>query len=123
MGIDLLRDGYECLKMIKGASFFPVRTGFLRDHATSGRMIDPNTYLIKFDSKIAPYVRYLEEGTTAHDIPGAFGRPLPFGFGGRFNGFFHPGSTKHYHFIQDKTVDAILRYFIWKYDGELKSWY
>jgi hypothetical protein len=31
------------------------------------------------------------EGTPPHDIPGAFGRDLPFGIGGRFNGKFHPG--------------------------------
>lgn len=129
--IDLRKDGNECLKTIKSASFFPVRTGWLKNHATSGRMISTDTYLIKFDSKIAPYVQYLEEGTKAHDIYNAFGFALGnnpqgkvvspyFGIGGRFNGFFHPGSTKHYHFIQDKTIDTILMYFVLKYNGEVK---
>lgn len=117
---DLRKDGYECLKMIKGASFFPVRTGWLRDHATSGRMISNNVFRIHFNGDIAPYVEYLEEGTTAHDIPGAFGRPIPFGIGGRFRGYFHPGSTKHYKFIQNKSVDAILMYFVRKYKGEVR---
>jgi hypothetical protein len=30
-------------------------------------------------------------GVVAHDIPRAFGKPLPFGIGGRFEGKFHPG--------------------------------
>ena len=117
---NLHNDGYECLKMIKGSSFFPVRTGWLKNHATSGRMITNDTFLIKFDGDVAPYVQYLEEGTTAHDIPGAFGRPLPFGIGGRFRGYFHPGSTKHYKFIQNKTIDAILMYFVMKYNGRVE---
>ena len=117
---DLRTDGYNCLKMIKGASFFPVDTGWLKNHATSGKMMTSDTFVIKFDGSVAPYIRYLEEGTTAHDIPGAFGRPLPFGIGGRFNGYFHPGSTKHYHFISQKTIDAILMYFVGKYNGEVK---
>lgn len=118
--IDLRQDGLECVKMIKDASFFPFRTGFLRNHATSGRMVSNDTFLIKFDGNIAPYVEYLEEGTTAHDIPGAFGKPLPFGIGGRFRDKFHPGSTKHYKFIQNKTINAILMYFVLKYNGEVK---
>ena len=118
--MNLKMDGNNILRTIKSASYFPYKSGHLRDDATSGDLIDSTTYLIKFDGNIAPYVEYLEEGTTAHDIPGAFGRPFPFGYGGRFNGFFHPGSTKHYHFIQNKVIDTILMCYVIKYNGEVR---
>ena len=129
--MNLKRDGDDVLNTIKQASFFPYKTGHLRSDATSGHPVGPNTYLIKFSGEIAPYVEYLEEGTTAHDIFNAFGFALgnnpkgiiiseTFGYGGRFDGKFHPGSTKHYHFIQDKVIDTILRYFVVKYNGEVR---
>ncbi len=129
--MNLKFDGDNILKTIKSATYFPYKTGHLRDDATSGNMINGTTYLIKFDSSIAPYVQYLEEGTSAHDIFNAFGFALgnnpqnkivskTFGYGGRFDGFFHPGSTKHYHFIQDKVIDTILMYFVREYNGEVR---
>ena len=129
--MDLRYDGNDVLRTIKSATYFPYKTGHLRDDATWGDMINNKTFLIKFDSDIAPYIQYLEEGTTAHDIFNAFGFALgnnpkgiiiseTFGYGGRFNGFFHPGSTKHYHFIQDKVIDTILMYFVVKYNGEVR---
>lgn len=132
--MDLRYDGNEILRNIKSAYFFPYKTGHLRDDATSGDMFNSTTYLIKFDGDIAPYIEYLEEGTKPHDIPFAFigkgnwkwwypfgdGVPFLFGMGGRFNGKFHPGSTKHKNFIKDKTIDMILMYFITKYKGEVK---
>lgn len=128
--MNLRQDGDNVLFTIKSATYFPYKTGHLRNNATSGEMITKDTYLIKFDGDIAPYVQYLEEGTTAHDIFNAFGfakgnnpRKIiisdTFGYGGRFDGFFHPGSTKHYHFIQDKVIDTILMYFVSKYNGEV----
>src|SRR5438552_3080561 len=36
-----------------------------------------------------------EAGAPPHDIPGAFGIAFPFGTGGRFDGFFHPGAPAH----------------------------
>ena len=118
--MDLKFDGNDVLRTIKSASYFPYMSGHLRDDATIGIMLNNSTYCIKFNGDIAPYVQYLEEGTTAHNIPGAFGRSFPFGYGGRFDGFFHPGSTKHYHFIQNKVIDTILMYFITKYNGEVR---
>lgn len=131
--MDLRYDGNEILRNIKSAYFFPYKTGHLRDDATSGDMFNSTTYLIKFDGDVAPYIEYLEEGTKPHDIPFAFigkgnwkwwypfgdGVPFLFGMGGRFNGKFHPGSTKHKNFIKDKTIDMILMYFITKYKGEV----
>lgn len=132
--MNLREIGNTLLFDIKKASFFPYKTGHLRDDATSGDMISQDTYLIKFDGDIAPYIQYLEEGTSPHDIPFAFigkgnwkwwypfkdGVPFLFGMGGRFNGKFHPGSTKHYHFIENKVIDTIITYFVDKYNGEVK---
>lgn len=112
--------GIECLGLIKRQPWFPYKTGFLRDHATSGSMYKDGVYLIKFSTQIAPYIAYLEEGTGPHDIPRAFGKPLPFGIGGRFDGKFHPGSTKHKGFISNKSVNAIVDYIRMRYNGKVE---
>ena len=109
--------GDEVTFLIKNASWFPYKTGRLKFNATSGNMFNSTTYRIHFSSAVAPYVEYLEEGTKPHDIPRAFGNPLPFGIGGRFDGKFHPGSTKHKGFIKDKAVQTIVDYICTKYEG------
>lgn len=109
--------GDEVTFLIKKASWFPYKTGKLKFQATSGAMFNSTTYRIHFSSTVAPYVEYLEEGTRSHDIPGAFGKPIPFGIGGRFDGKFHPGSTKHKGFISEKSVHAIVDYIVNKYGG------
>lgn len=118
--MDLKRVGDYLTLQIKQATWFPYKTGVLRDNATSGRLIEPNVYRIKFDSSIAPYIDFLEFGTQPHNIPGAFGKSLPFGTSGRFSGFFHPGSTKHKGFIADKTVNTIINFFVTNYKGEVR---
>lgn len=119
MTFDLEGAGNASVALIKRASWFPYKTGRLKFHATSGGMYSDDTYRIHFSGTVAPYVEYLEEGTSPHDIPRAFGRPLPFGIGGRFDGKFHPGSTKHKGFISVKSVNAIVEYIANKYDGEV----
>ena len=112
--------GDAVTRRIKQATWFPYKTGRLKFEATKGRMWDATTYRIHFDSSIAPYVQYLEEGTDPHDIPRAFGRPLPFGIGGRFNGMFHPGSKKHVGFIKEKCVREIVGYISAVYGGKVE---
>ena len=119
--LDLAVLGDKVTRLIKQASWFPYKTGKLKFEATSGQLIDMQTYRIKFDSSIAPYVTYLEEGTDPHDIPKAFGRPLPFGIGGRFNGKFHPGSRKHVGFIKNKSVNTIVNYIASIYGGVVEE--
>lgn len=114
---DLQVEGIQILTMIKNSSFFPYKSGNLKFHATIGSMHTPTCYRIHFDSTVAPYVEYLEEGTRPHDIPRAFGRPLPFGIGGRFNGMFHPGSTKHKDFIKNDCVNSIVNYISQRWNG------
>lgn len=115
--MDLKFDGDTITRNIKSAPWFPYHSGHLRDDATSGKMIEPHIYRIRFDENIASYIDFLEYGTRAHNIPGAFGKSLPFGIGGRFGGFFHPGSTKHKGFISVKSVNTIINYFVNKYGG------
>ena len=120
MTFDLEREGNIILMLIKRASWFPYKSGNLKFSASSGTMYDNTTYRIHFSSIIAPYVEYLEEGTSPHDIPRAFGKDLPFGIGGRFDGKFHPGSTKHKGFISHKAVNEIINYIMTKYDGSIE---
>jgi hypothetical protein len=46
-----------------------------------------------FETDRVPVADFVLGGTKPHDIPGAFGYPLPFGIGGRFEGKFHPGTV------------------------------
>lgn len=117
-----LKIGNEILRDIKRQGWFPVRSGNLKK-ATVGHMASATTYQIKFDHQVAPYIDYLEQGTLPHNIPHAFGRPLPFGTSGRFYGMFHPGSFKHQYFIEDKTIDEILNYFKVNYNADVKETY
>ena len=112
--------GNEVTDLIKRQPWFPYKSGNLKFNATKGAMFDDNTYRIHFDSSVAPYIPYLEEGTDPHDIPGAFGRPLPFGIGGRFDGKFHPGSHKHDGFIRNKSVETIVNYIQAIYGGKVE---
>ena len=117
MNFPLEQEGNRVTALIKNSAFFPYKTGKLKYEATSGQLYMDNVYRIHFSGTIAPYVEYLEEGTSPHDIPGAFGKKLPFGIGGRFDGKFHPGSTKHKGFISVKSVNAIVEYISTKYNG------
>jgi len=129
---DLKAVGDELTLNIKQASFFPYDTGNLRDKATSGTLINTDTYLLHFDGTIAPYLVYLEEGVLQpYDIFNAFGfakgnNPSgiiiskTFGIGGNFDGKFHPAMTKHKDFIKDKTIHLIIDYICQKYKGELR---
>lgn len=112
--------GNQLIDYIKRQEWFPYKSGNLKFNATKGYMLDNTTYRIHFDSSVAPYVQYLEEGTDPHDIPRAFGRPLPFGIGGRFDGKFHPGSRKHEGFIKIKTVNTIVNYIQFRYGGRVE---
>lgn len=125
---------FLALQTIRSSAWYPLKTGNLRDNATYQRpvpaLIGMSASSIVFDESVAPYIPFLEYGTKPHDIPGAFGRPLPFGIGGRFTsshsvrdpygyldridvnehlfkikrGYFHPGSTKHVGFIADRST-------------------
>ena len=117
MKFPLEQVGNRVTEVIKSASWFPYKTGKLKYHATSGQMYFDDVYRIHFSGAVAPYVEYLEEGTSPHDIPRAFGKPIPFGIGGRFDGKFHPGSTKHKGFISQKAVGAIVDYIASRYEG------
>ena len=109
--------GPACLGEIKRAPWFPYRSGNLKFNATRGLAIRSNLYEIYFDNSVAPYISALEEGSSPHNIPGAFGKPYPFGTSGRFDGKFHPGSTKHKGFISEKCVKTVVNYICVHYKG------
>lgn len=133
--MNLFVDGENIVRNIKRASWFPYASGKVRDEATRGEMLDDNTYCITFDTTVAPYITALEEGSQPHDIPFAFvGKgnfvwwypykdnvPFLMGMGGRFNGKFHPGSMIHKGFISDKSVNAVIDYFVKKYNGVVEK--
>lgn len=121
MNFPLEQVGIRVTELIKSRSWFPYKTGKLKYQATSGQMYMHDVFRIHFSSAVAPYVTYLEEGTSPHDIPGAFGRKLPFGIGGPFDGKFHPGSTKHKGFISEKCVNAIVEYIASRYEGQVTT--
>jgi len=104
----VIEAAYEAKSQIISAAWFPLKTGNLKNSAVYAEPVSQaigySSAAIVFDSSIAPYIDFLEYGTEAHDIPGAFGYPLPFGIGGRFGGKFHPGSKKHVDFISNKSV-------------------
>lgn len=120
LDFNLEQVGNEVTMLIKRASWFPYKSGNLKFNATQGAMYDASTFRIHFDGSVAPYIEYLEEGTGPHNIPGAFGRKLPFGIGGRFDGKFHPGSEKHKGFISQKCVNEIVEYIAFKYEGQVE---
>lgn len=132
--MNFFSDCETALNQLKHQDFIPFKSGNLKFNAILGQLLDNDTYVITFNSENAFYLPFLEEGTTPHDIPFAFigkgnwkwwypygdGVPFLFGTGGRFEGKFHPGSTKHKGFIKDKSVKYIVNYFIEKYGGVVK---
>lgn len=88
----------EAHHQVKFASWFPHRTGNLRNNATKVDSNDTGGFDIWFDEQIAPYVDYLEFGTNPHFIPFAFGRNEI---------VFHPGSDKHKGFIEHKSSKKV----------------
>lgn len=88
----------EVLKAVRYQKDFPVRTGHLREDATSS-FSHENGFDIVFDSQKAPYIDFLEYGTKPHLIPNAFGRGI---------NVMHPGSKKHVGFIRNKSVKTAI---------------
>lgn len=85
----------------------PRRTGCLEDSLVKrveSAGVEMAIRIVSDTSPCSPehksYSLYVHEGTSPHDIPGAWGIPAPFGIGGRFDGRFHPG-TKANRFLSD----------------------
>lgn len=90
------------------------RTGCLEDSLVKRAETLAGELAMRLQSDTTPcspsrtsYSLFFHEGTPAHDIPGAWGIPAPFGIGGRFDGKFHPG-TKPVPFLRDALGEAIL---------------
>lgn len=92
----------------------PRRTGCLQDSIVKRFETDGENMAVRIVSDTSPcspshtsYSLFVHEGTSPHDIPGAFGYPPPFGIGGRFDGKFHPG-TKAVPFLRDALPAAFI---------------
>ena len=115
--IDLNSYGSQFVSALKRNKYLmPYKTGNLRN-SVSGIARSPDLFEIEYDGTQAPYIQYLEEGTDSHNIPRAFGRKLPFGTKGRFNGKFHPGSLRWRGFISSKTIEILIHDICTKYGG------
>jgi hypothetical protein len=97
-GTSMIYVGLEALHQVKMASWFPHRTGNLRNNATNIRSDEDGGFTIYFDEEKAPYVNYLEFGTNPHFIPFAFGRNEI---------VYHPGSDKHWKFIEIRSSKMV----------------
>lgn len=107
-GFNMQELGEYVLANLKTSPFFPVRTGLLRDSGTRGSLKSTSTFNIAIGvGKSKQYVEALNEGSQPHNIPNAFGYGENFGIGGRFNGKFHPGQSKHKGFV-DKLFNLAI---------------
>jgi len=122
---NLKNDGDELVENIRQQTWFPYKTGNLRDNALKGEeILSGETYLIKFDTQVAKYIPYLEEGKNKTIIRNNY-RPIA-GFATSFHTNYTSGFSsvtkvgKHMGFISDKTINYILDYFKYKYKGEIQ---
>ncbi len=126
-----MKDAIKINSAIKSDRRLPYDTGNLRNHIITQvkGSFKTQEIVINIASNKVPYVKYLEEGTAPHNIPHAFGygsiyedkpnpytKQTPYGVGGRFNGKFHPGSTKHKGFIETILIYNCLNYYVHNYD-------
>lgn len=80
----LQRLGLGALEAVKNNPAFPYKTGNLKFNATFVSFLGEDQFTIYFDETIAPYVKYLEEGTER--------------------------STKHRGFISQRATDDVIDY-------------
>jgi hypothetical protein len=80
----LQRLGLGALAKIKENPTFPYKTGNLKFNATTVSFLGEDTFKILFDETIAPYIKYLEEGTN--------------------------NSTKHQGFISQRATSDVIEY-------------
>lgn len=80
----LQRLGLGALERVKSNPTYPYKTGNLKNNATKVTFIGENVFVIYVDSTIAPYVKYLEYGTSR--------------------------STKHVGFISIRATNDIIEY-------------
>lgn len=80
----LQRLGLGALARVKENPTFPYATGNLKFNATTVSFLGESQFSIVFDETIAPYVKYLEEGTKK--------------------------SSKHIGFISQRATDDVINY-------------
>lgn len=129
--IEPQRDAQYIDFLIKNDKLLPYHKGKLQRSITTEVKSYYKTKEIKvyLSGEKVKYAGFLENGTRPHDIPHAFGygtvkppkknpytHEEPFGVGGRFYGFFHPGSIKHKGFVEYVMLNNCLNYLTNAYD-------
>jgi hypothetical protein len=129
--LNITQDANIIGSAIKGDPRLPYKKGKLQRNIKTKVKSYYKTKEIKvnLNGDRVPYAKFLEEGTAPHDIPHAFGygsiyppkpnpytHQEPYGVGGRFNGKWHPGSTKHKGFIETIFIYNCLSYYVHNYD-------
>lgn len=84
------------LEAVRMNPSFPYRTGHLKYAATYTDTSMPNQFTIVFDLNIAPYIKYLDRGVSAHQFINKYGTLVRSG-----------GQSKHVGFIERSKEDVI----------------
>jgi hypothetical protein len=95
----LQRLGLGALAEIKNNPTFPVKTGNLKNTATWISFVGETTFIIHFDETLAPYIKYLENGTKEGEYKDKKGKTR-----------YYKGSKKHVGFISERATNDILTY-------------
>jgi hypothetical protein len=93
------------LHAVKYNEWFPVDTGNLRENATK---LSDDGFTIEFNEDVAPYIPFLEYGSSPHYIP----------YKTKPGAYFHPGSRKHVGFIKDKSSITATTFIAAMLDGK-----
>jgi hypothetical protein len=86
----------------------------LRDRIFSERHSSIGAVEEVFDTDRSPLATWILGGTKPHNIPKAFGYPLPFGTSGRFGGMFHPGTkpnpfnVRAWIIVESEVIDELV---------------
>lgn len=86
------------LNAVRSNPSFPFKTGHLKWNATYHEAFLPNQFSIVFDRTIAPYIKYLQNGTKSGGYFTKKGQPT-----------WNRGSTKHVGF-EDRAREDVIDY-------------
>ena len=102
------RLGLGAMETIKQNPSFPFRTGHLKHNAIWCDFSRPNTFTIVFDTRIAPYITYLE-----------YGVPPQMYFKPSINKMVYTrGSSRHVGFISERATQDVISYLAKQFRSE-----
>ncbi len=104
------RLGLGALEAIKQNPSFPFRTGRLKHNALWVDFSEPHSFKIIFDTRIAPYIPFLEYGVQ----PQMYFKKTT----GRM--VYTRGSTKHVGFISQRATQDVITYLAQQFRATVK---